>query len=249
MAPREAVEARPRSTVEILDDAWRTAFADAPLLLSLSALFILPALTCLLALLCQPLPDAWWARLWLPALTALLLPLTGLSSGACQEAFHSWAEGYPIRVGESLRAAAQRGLNHLASQALAVIVPLTLVALVVAPALSPAAKVVLVLLMLPAWFFWSVFGLSRQPSFAAGQQRFWRGFRYAFRASGWHFGRACLLQVVRGLVFLFALFNFHLFWRFALWVAGDLAGFDVALLGVLCSLGNPVYLLALVGLT
>src|SRR5439155_17245593 len=47
MAPREAVEARPRGTVEILDDAWRLAFADAPLLLSLSALFILPALVCL----------------------------------------------------------------------------------------------------------------------------------------------------------------------------------------------------------
>src|SRR5207248_5617539 len=144
MAPRETVEARPRSTVEILDDAWRIAFADAPLLLSLSALFILPALVCLLVLLCQPLPDAWWARLWLPALAALLLPLTGLSAGACQEAFHSWAEGYPIRFGESLRAAAQRGLNHVASQALAVMTPLAIVAVMVTPWWSPAAKVVLV---------------------------------------------------------------------------------------------------------
>src|SRR5438445_11466556 len=160
MAPRETVEARPRSTVEILDDAWRIAFADAPLLLSLSALFILPALVSLLVLLCQPPPDAWWARLWLPALTALLLPLTGLSAGACQEAFHSWAEGYPIRFGECLRAAAQRGLNHVASQALAVIVPLTLMALVAAPALSAAAKAVLVVVVRPAWFLWSASGLS-----------------------------------------------------------------------------------------
>src|SRR5439155_7129696 len=154
---------------------------------------------------------------------------------------------YPIRLGECLRAAVQRGLNHTASQALAVTAPLAILAILVTSVLSAPAKIVLVLVALPCWFLWSAFGLSRQPSFAAGQQRFWRGFRYAFRASGWHFGRACLLQMARGLAFLFALLNFHLFCRFVLWAAEDLAGIDVALLGVLCSLGNPVYLLALLG--
>ncbi len=249
MAPRDTVAARPRGTIEILDDAWRVAFADLPLLLSLSALFILPALCLVLLVLCLPSPEAWWARPWLPALAALAVALTGISSGACQEAFHSWAEGYPVRFGECVWPALQRGLNHSAAQVVALVAPAVLAFALMAPGLVPAARVVLTLLALPAWYFWSVFGLCRHPAFAAGQPHFGRAFRYALRAGGWNFGPACLLQLILGVAFLFAFFNLHLFWNFALWGAENLAGIDVAWLGVLCSLGNPVYALALAGLT
>jgi hypothetical protein len=249
MPPRETVAPRPRGTVEILDDAWRIAFADLPLLLSLCALFVLPALAIVLLLVCLPLPETWWARPLLPAAAALALTLTGLSAGACQEAFHSWAEGYPVRFGECMWAALKRGLNHGAAQAVALATPVMLAAVLLAPSLGVAVRVVVPMMALPAWYIWSCFGLCRHPSFAAGQPRFGRAFRYALRAGGWNFGPACLLQFVRFLVFAFALLNLHLFWNFGLWAAENFAGFDVAWLGVLCSLTNPVYLLALAGMT
>src|SRR5262249_47024134 len=76
----------------------------------------------------------------------------------------------------------------------------------------------------------------------------WRGFNYSLRATGTHFGRAFVLQLTRVLVFIFALLNLHLFWGFALWTAENFAGMDVALVEVMCTLGNPVYLVALVAL-
>jgi hypothetical protein len=246
MAPREAVEARPRTTVEILDDAWRLFFADPVLLLALTALFQLPAVVGLILLLCEPASGAWAWRAGLAALAAGLLLLTGLASGTCQEAYLSWAEGYPVRFGQCLASALRRSLMHVGSQALTVL-PAALFALVCAmnTILSTAVSVPLAFLVLTGWFFAALFGLSRQPGFAAGQQRFWRGCKFAVLATSRHFGRACMLLLLRGLLFLFALLNLHLFWAFGLWTAENLAGVDVALLGVLCSLGNPAYLLAL----
>src|SRR5437660_1165946 len=44
MATAPQVEVRPRTTGEILDDAWRLYLADAPVLLALSGLFLVPGL-------------------------------------------------------------------------------------------------------------------------------------------------------------------------------------------------------------
>src|ERR1700677_4193678 len=107
MPPRETVEARPRSTAEILDDGWRIFFADPALLLALTALFQLPALVAVMLLLCQT-PGVWWWQAGQAALAAILVVTTGLSAGACQEAYLSWAEGYPVRFGQCLAAALQR---------------------------------------------------------------------------------------------------------------------------------------------
>jgi Domain of unknown function (DUF4129) len=244
MGPREAVEAHPRRTVEILDDAWRIYFADPQLLLALTALFYVPAATCLVLVVAEP-GDAWTWRLLLPALTALVLPLTGLSAGACQEAFYSWAEGYPVGFGECLKAACQRGLHHVASQALSLIGPVALMVCLVSTWFPGALRVVAVVVLGLITIVMSLFGLSRHPSFAAGKPRFWRAVRYGLRASGQDFGRALLLVSVRGLLLLFAIFNLHLFGSFLLWAGENLGGFDVAYLGVLCSLGNSAYLLAL----
>ena len=40
--PERTLDIRPRTTGQILDDAWRLALADAPLLLTLSSLFSVP---------------------------------------------------------------------------------------------------------------------------------------------------------------------------------------------------------------
>jgi hypothetical protein len=244
MPPRDVVEARPRSTTEILDDAWRLYFADPPLLLALSALFVLPALAGLVALLYLPADATLWTSWLLPFVVSLLLPLTGLSIGACQEVYHSWAESYPIQFGDCLKAAGQRGLHHMASQALALLPPLVILAcLVVIPgnARFQTAGVSLVI-----WVPIAMFGLSRQVSLAAGQKRFWRALKHSMRATGQHPGRAFLLLILRAVVLAFAVLNLHLFLSFGLWAAENLGGFDVAFLGVLCALGNPAYLLTVV---
>ncbi|HYV35822.1 MAG TPA: hypothetical protein VE988_08980, partial [Gemmataceae bacterium] len=246
MVPREAVEARPRSAVEILDDGWRIYFADPLLLGSLTAFFYLPAVTCLLVLLTQPLPETGSWRILLPALCALLLPLTGLSAGACQEAFHSWSEGYDASFGECLQAACQRVLYHVASQALSLVGPAALITFMVSSHLSVGNRVFGVIVF---WLFTSVmalFSLTRQPSFAAGKPRFWRAFRYSFKVSGQSLDKALLLTTMRGTLLLFAVLNLHLFGIFAFWVAEHLGGFDVAYASVVCEIDNAAYTLALI---
>jgi hypothetical protein len=245
MPPRDVVEARPRSTAEILDDAWRLYLADLPLLLALSALFFLPAAACLVALLGEPAGETWGPAWLLPLLASLLLPLTGLAAGACQEAYHSWAESYPIRFGECLKASLQRGLHHAASQGLALLLPVTFLVCLVSPVmpvgLRTAALAISLVLCVPV----AMFGLSRQPSLAAGQKRFWRAVKHSIRATSQHAGRAFLVVVLRGVLLVFAVLNLHLFLSFGLWAAENLGGFDVAFVGVLCSLGNAAYLLTL----
>jgi hypothetical protein len=245
MPPREVVEARPRSTAEILDDAWRIYLADLPLLLALSALFFLPAMTCLVVLVCLP-AGVWWADWLLPLLASLLLPLVGLSAGACQEAYHSWVESYPVQFGECLKAALGRGLHHVASQALSLVPALVLLVSLASPIVPANLRTTVVGCTLAAWLPIAMFGLSRQVSLAAGQKRFWRAVKHSIRATSQHAGRAFLIVVLRALLLAFAVLNLHLFLNFGLWAAESLGGFDVAFLGVLCSLGNTAYLLSLV---
>jgi hypothetical protein len=245
MPPRDVVEARPRSTAEILDDAWRLYLADLPLLLALSALFFLPAAACLVALLCEPADAVWWPSWLLPLLAALLLPLTGLASGACQEAYHSWAESYPVRFGDCLQAAWPRALHHAASQALALLLPVVVLVCLVSPVVPTALRVTAVGIGLIFCVPVAMFGISRQANLTGGQKRFWRAVRHSLRATTHHPGRAFLIVILRGILLVFAVLNLHLFLNFALWAAESLGGFDVAFVGVLCSLGNPAYLLTL----
>jgi hypothetical protein len=175
-----------------------------------------------------------------------LAAVTGLSSGACQEAFHSWAENYAVGFGECLWAASRRGIYHLASQAIKVVAPLAVLACLLSPVWSGPLRVFGIVAFGSSAVVISLFTHTLQPSFAAGKPRFWRAVQYAFQASGRHFRRSLLVTSVRALLLIFAVFNLHLFWSFALWVAENLAGFDVAYLGVLCSLRNGAYFLTLV---
>jgi hypothetical protein len=245
MAPREAVEARPRRTVEILDDAWRIYFADLSFLLALTFLFYLPASIGLILLMVDPTPE-WLPSPWLlPAITAMLIPLTGLSAGACQEAFYSWAEGYDVGFGECIKAACQRGLCHLASQALSLAGPVAILAFWFIPDLPRTFRIFCVVSFCLWTVMMSLLGLSRQPSFAAGKPRFWRAVRYGLRVARQDVGGGLLLLTARGVLLVFAVFNLHLLGRFVLWAAEHLGGFDVAYVSVICSLENGAYVLVL----
>ena len=247
MALPAHLEVRPRSTGEILDDAWRLYLSDVSLLLALTGLFLLPATGAILLLLTQPAPAGPMRWLW-PALAAVLLPLTGLAAGACQEAFHLWAEDHPPRLRKCLAAAWRRGLNHVTAQAIGLLLPFCVVVWLVIPGWPPALAwflaVFFFLFFVPVW----ILGLGQHAAMAAGQQNLWRAWRHSARASIRHFPRA--LAIVGGRVALLglAVLNLHLFARLALWVAEDLAGADVALARLLCSLDNTPYFISLLGL-
>jgi hypothetical protein len=243
----EYAEVRPRTMGEILDDGWRLYLADIPLLLALSGLFLVPTAAAILMLLTQPPGPGAAALLW-PAVTALLLPLTGLGSGACQEAFHFWAEGEPPTVRQCLRAALKRGLNHTTAQLLALMLPVAAFAWLLLPDLPAWARglgaPVILLLGLPVWLL----GITRHAVLTAGQKNLWKAWRHSNRASGRNPGKALVILVTRVVLLAFAVLNLHLFGQFALWAAEALGGFDVALVRLLCSLGNPAYAVALLAL-
>jgi hypothetical protein len=240
MPPQEAAAARPRSLVEILDDAWRLVLADAPLLLALVLLFWMPAATGLVALVCMPS-----SGFWLAPLTTSLLLLAGLSAGACQEAFHSWAEGYEPTFGECLRAAGKRSALHVASQALTLLPSAAAFVLLVSPELPGFIRFCGGILLLLVSLALAPFSLTRQPGFAAGKVRFWRAIGFGFRACGDRFGSAVLLVFLRFILLVFAVLNLHLMIHFALWVAEDPGGMDLAYASALLSLGNTAYVLAI----
>jgi hypothetical protein len=131
---------------------------------------------------------------------------------------------------------------------LALLLPAAAAAWVVLPDLPGWAgglgAVVLLLLSTPLWLL----GLSRHAVLAAGQHNVWKAWRQSSRASGRHGVKALVIVACRGVLLLFAAVNLHLFGQFALWAAEALGGFDVALPRLLCSLGNPVYVIALVAL-
>jgi hypothetical protein len=221
MAPAQALEIRPRTTGEILDDAWRLYFADAPRLLLLHGLFHVPAFSLLLVLAAtQP---AWLVvRLLLTLLAALALPLTGLGSGAVQERLRRLAENRDATLAECVGAALWRGLEHAAVRAM----------LLVACAL-----------VLPGLVLWPV--AATLPTLAADGKGLWANLGRVGRETWFDPAKACGVVYSRLPLVLMAFVNAHLLVQVALWAAQNLGGFDLALLDFQLSLGNPVYDLAL----
>lgn len=242
-----SLEARPRTTGEILDDAWRSAFADFPFLLGLSGLFLLPAAAALLLLLTQTATAGGVTAVG-PGLTVLLLALTGLGAGACQEAFHCWAEGHQPRWRECLAAARRRALNHVTAHVLILLLPCATLLLVVSPAVPLLARWLVgafcLFLCLPVWML----SASWHTGISAGLPNLWRVWRLSSRASGRQPLKALLLVSSRPVLLVFAVLNLHLLGQFALWAAESLGGFEVALVPLVCALDNPPYLFALAAL-
>ena len=246
------MEIRPRSTGEVLDDAWRLALADAPLLLLFSTLFLIPAFTVVLLLLAQPAPSGL-GQCVLPALAALLLPLTGLASGACQELFRRRAADEPAAASDCLAATLRHGLEHAAARAVLLcgsLLGLLVFLCGVQSSASPALKLLgflfgpllMLVLSFPLW----VGGTALPVLITTGAMRsgtLWRELR---RDAAFAPGKAAAITLSRLPLLLLAALELHLLASVLLWIGDNLGGFDTALLGVeLTFLGNPVYTTAL----
>lgn len=249
--PSETVEIRPRTTGELLDDAWRLALADYPWLALLNGLFLVPFFCVALLLLTRPAPEGWAARPLLPALAALLLPLTGLGSGACQELFRLRAEGKPVAPALCLGGALRRGLEHAAARsvtgALAVTCGTLLLALEAQEEPGLTGLLLLGLLAaaavsLPLW----VVLAPLHAVLATGRGRPGAGWGQLGREAFFAPGKAAAVTLGRLPLLLLTCLNLVLLVAAGLWVAGNLAGFDVAYLKVQLSASDPVYTTALV---
>ena len=256
---------RPRTTGEILDDAWRLYLADAPVLLAMGTVFVMPAAVVLLLLLAWPTPEPWAGRLVLPGVVALLIPLTGLSSAVCQEAFRLRADEQPIRWRPCLRAVVRRGLDHMAGRALiaGVLVlclpllrlPMLTISEPMAAALAETAPVLGFIITFLSWtaavlilaFVAAISGaLTLHPIIAEGEQHFLSAWRSAMAEAQRQAGKAGALAFSRPPMWALAVLNLHLLVRAGLWVGDDLAGFDWALASALLTVSNPTYVTALV---
>jgi|SRR5579884_1526668 len=249
---RNDVDIRPRTLGEIVDDAWRLALADAPLLLMFNALFLVPAFIILLLLLAQPAP-AGITQCLLPALAALALPLMGLASGACQELCRQRIAGKQVVVRNCLTAALRRGLQHAAARA--VLLCLTLpgpLLLIVSflPDTSPILRLIgflfgsllTVVLSLPVWAACT----SLHAVLASSETRSGTGLSELRRDIAAAPGKTAVLVFSRVPLLFFLALQLHLLAKVLLWVADTLCGFDTTLLEVQLALfENPVYTTAL----
>jgi hypothetical protein len=256
MAAEGAAAARPRTTGEILDDAWRLALADAPYLLLLGGLFLVPALAGLLLLLALPSPPGP-LRLLPPAGLALLLALTGVGSGACQEWLRRRSEGEVPRVGGCLAAAFRRGLEHAAARAVllpgVVLGGLGWLLLAVLTLRSSGTTVHTILaaglgsLLLPGLILWPN-GTTIHAFLAAGKGRAPGDFADYLRQIRADAVKAGVVALSRVPLLLIAVINLFLIAHVVLWTFDGLAGFDLAFVDMqMAPTTNPVYVAALFG--
>src|SRR5437868_2351321 len=123
---RSEIDVRPRTTAEIMDDAWRLYLGEVPALLLLSAIFYVPLVVLVLLLVTGRPSENIMTKLGLPLITALAVPWTGIGAGACQEAFRRRPEGGTLV--SCLGVALRNGLDHAAART--IVAGLTLVGLV-----------------------------------------------------------------------------------------------------------------------
>ncbi len=246
------MDIRPRTLGEIVDDAWRLAFADAPLLLMFNALFLVPVFIVLLLLLAQPV-SVGIAHYVLPVLAALVLPLMGLASGACQELCRQRIAAKRAIVRSCLTAALRLGLEHTAARAVLLCFtlpgPLLLIVSFL-PDTSPILRLVgflfgsllTVLLSLPIWAACT----SLHAVLASRTTRSGTVLSELRRDIAAAAGKAAVLVLSRLPLLFFLALQLHLLAKVLFWVADNLCGFDTTLIEVQLALfENPVYTTAL----
>jgi hypothetical protein len=221
MPPAQALEIRPRTAGEILDDAWRLYLADAPRLLLLHGLFHVPAFSLLLVLVATQ-PSWLIVRLLLALAAALSLPLTGLGSGAVQERLRRLAENRDATLLQCVGAALWRGFEHAAVRSLVLFGWVFVV---------------------PGLVLWPV--AATLPTLAADGKGLWHNLGGVGQETWFDPGKALGVVYSRVPLLLMAFVNAHLLVQAGVWAAQNLGGFDLALLDFQLSLGNPVYDLAL----
>jgi hypothetical protein len=231
------LDLRPRSTGEVLDDAWRLALRDAPLLLLFSSLFQVPAFILFLMLMTQP--SASGTRALLPASVALVLLLTGIGSGACQELFRRRLEEQPVGPLACLWGGARNGLRHTAARGLVLAVALPALGLLVVPDLVILGALVA---PWPALLVWATAPILH-PLIASRRGHLFLEFR---REAAAGVGKAAGVVLVRIPLLVIAVINLHLLLLICLWIGENFIGIYTALLAApLLLFGNPVYTLGL----
>jgi hypothetical protein len=256
MSAEAAAAIRPRTTGEILDDAWRLTIADAPFLLLLNGLFLVPACTVLLLLLGLPAPKTLALQFILPAAAVVLLPLTGLGSGACQEWFRVRADGKAPRLLACLTAAFRRSLEHAAARAVLLVLPVLMLGLLPTAAQweqsfnwSFAGTLAnLIVLGTPALLLWTG-GVTIHAFLASGKGRSAADLAEFMRLARFDAGKVGLATVSRLPLLVMAFLNVLLLLGGALWVVDTMAGFDMAFVGAQMTTDNPTYVAAVFLLT
>jgi hypothetical protein len=231
MAADPTIDLRPRTAGEVLDDAWRLALAEAPLLLALSGLFAVPAAVAGLLLLMLPSPPSALGQCVLPALVAVLLPLTGLGSAACQELCRRRAASERVTLGACLRAALRRAPQHAAGRALTLL----------------GVGLGLLVLVLPGATLWVSLG-TLHPILTTGDGRLFAALHDSARDAQRQPARSGAVILSRLPLLLFLVFDLFLLARAALWAATGPAGLDVAFLELLLTPTNPAFMISLVAL-
>ncbi len=222
------MDIRPRTAGEILDDAWRLVLADAPPLYALCLLFWAPAAIVLLLLLTTPTPATFAEESLLPALFAVLLPLTGLASGAIQCWLRRRAEGKVPSLFSSLAEAGRRGLDHAAVRCVVIL----------------ASLLGSVFLIMPGVAVW-VAAATAHTHLASGLDTWTQALGHAGRQSQRHLGKATVVALARVGMVLLAVLNVHGVIQVVLWTGDQMAGLDLAVAEIVLTLANPVYDLVL----
>src|SRR5437763_15278314 len=93
---RREIDVRPRTTGEIMDDAWRLCLTDIPGLWVLAGLFHVPLAVLVLLLLTGRPSENSLMRFSVPIFAALAVPWTGIGAGVCQEAFRRRSRGASV---------------------------------------------------------------------------------------------------------------------------------------------------------
>ncbi len=249
---------RPRTTGELLDDAWRLVIADAPALLLLSGAFLAPAFAAFVLLAGLPAPANPALRLLPPLVPLILFVLTGVGSGACQEWLRARAETRKPSLAGCLVAAFRLGLPHSAARALALVGPLlglgvwlSMVGLTEKPGGTADGWLLLWRLLitavacLPGLLLWP-FTATIHAFLASGKTRTSADLGEYFRQLGADTGKSGVTTLTRTALLLLVIVNLVLLVKVGLWILDGLAGLDAAFVGLQLSIANPIYDLALV---
>jgi hypothetical protein len=224
MVSEAHIVVRPRSTGEVLDDAWRIVLSRPVFLLALTLPFTVPWAAALIILLTHSASAGLGGKMLLPAIVALLLPLTGVGAGACQEAFRRLVEGKSPSLGECICSACRRGFQHATARAAA----------------WGGALIATVCVVMPGLIVW-VGTSSVHAVLAEGTDNWLGALTRAGRESQRYPAKALVVTFARPVVLLFAAMNVHLLGQGLLWAAGTLVGLDLPRVAVLATLGNPLY--------
>jgi hypothetical protein len=138
--------------------------------------------------------------------------------------FHRRADDRTVSLSTCVGAALRNGLAHVTARAL------TLVGVAVG----------LAFLVMPGLSVW-IITTAVHPLLAGEQPQLWKALTESAREAQRNPAKSVVVGLARLGALLFTLLNLHILIEVTLWTAGNLAGFNTALLNVALGLSNPAY--------